>query len=316
MEFLRQPITQAPAANTLGTISFTNATAWAIPLSQISWTISVDPPLRSREFLVQRPFHPDRFRQSYFFQDNWKTTPALTLTLGLRYENFGQPANSLPYPAFSGFDPAQFLVRHEVTSRQPGLRTGFRIGMVARRRALAGLEDSSAMERPCGAEDIRSATTTPSSHSCSRLARLFRRPMPSRAMTTATNAGRGSPNWFEQRPSTASTARLTDAQNATRPKSAQPLHGAVVLRIRAAIAAEHRAWMFPTSVRKVIRLTTRADWNPRLLTGVRLYPNLRPVTVRTSEGNSSYHALQTRLDRRFGRGLQLVGVLHVVKVHR
>ena len=53
------------------------------------------------------------------------------------------------------------------------------------------------------------------------------------------------------------------------------------------------------------RLTTRADWNPRLLTGVRLYPDFGQVTVRTSEGNSSYHAFQTRLDRRFSHGLQL-----------
>ena len=61
-------------------------------------------------------FHPNSFRQSYFFQDNWKMTRALTFTLGLRYENFGQPANSMRYPAFSGFDPAQFLARHEVNA--------------------------------------------------------------------------------------------------------------------------------------------------------------------------------------------------------
>ena len=54
------------------------------------------------------------------------------------------------------------------------------------------------------------------------------------------------------------------------------------------------------------RLTTRADWNPRLPTGtLRLYPNYGPVIVKTSQGNSSYHALQTRLDRRFGRGFQM-----------
>ena len=59
-------------------------------------------------------FHPTQLRQTYFFQDNWKLTPTLALTMGLRYENSGQPANILPYPAFSGFDPAQFLGRHEI----------------------------------------------------------------------------------------------------------------------------------------------------------------------------------------------------------
>jgi len=32
----------------------------------------------------------------------------MTLTLGMRYENFGQPANSaFKFPAFAGFDPAK-----------------------------------------------------------------------------------------------------------------------------------------------------------------------------------------------------------------
>ena len=131
VEFLRQTITQAPAANTLGTISFTNAALWAIPLSQISWMISVDLPLRSAEFSAQRLSTRTGSANPTFFRTTGRLTPTLTLTLGLRYENFGQPANSLPYPAFSGFDPAQFLVRHEVTSRQSGFRTGFRIRVVA-----------------------------------------------------------------------------------------------------------------------------------------------------------------------------------------
>lgn len=52
------------------------------------------------------------------------------------------------------------------------------------------------------------------------------------------------------------------------------------------------------------KLTTRADWNPRLLTGIRLYPNYGPVVVKTSQDNSSYHALQAQLNRRFAHGFQ------------
>ena len=36
--------------------------------------------------------------------------PSLNIVLGLRYENFGQPANTLEYPAFAGFDPDEFPV--------------------------------------------------------------------------------------------------------------------------------------------------------------------------------------------------------------
>jgi hypothetical protein len=53
------------------------------------------------------------------------------------------------------------------------------------------------------------------------------------------------------------------------------------------------------------KLTTKADANPQGLNGVRLYPNFGPTDIRTSEGNSAYHSLQARLDRRFARGFQL-----------
>jgi hypothetical protein len=39
--------------------------------------------------------------------------------------------------------------------------------------------------------------------------------------------------------------------------------------------------------------------------GARINPIFGPTTARTSEGNSSYHAVQARLDRRFAHGFQL-----------
>lgn len=47
-------------------------------------------------------YYPEMFRQAYFFQDRWRVTDALTLTLGLRYENFGTPINSVGTSAFTG----------------------------------------------------------------------------------------------------------------------------------------------------------------------------------------------------------------------
>src|SRR5215469_2795968 len=53
------------------------------------------------------------------------------------------------------------------------------------------------------------------------------------------------------------------------------------------------------------KLTTRADMNPRQPSGLFLHPEFGPRTVRTSQGNSAYHSLQARLDRRFAHGFQL-----------
>lgn len=56
-------------------------------------------------------YYPFMTRQAYFFQDRWKASESLTLTLGLRYENFGQPLDSLSTSAFTGLfnvDPVTF----------------------------------------------------------------------------------------------------------------------------------------------------------------------------------------------------------------
>lgn len=305
MEILKQTITQAPAANTLGTISFTSALAQGYSAFANFLDDFSGPSASIMRVFGATPFHPDRFRQSYFLQDNWKATPALTLTLGLRYENFGQPANSLAYPAFSGFDPAQFLVRHEV--RPDNLDFGPAFGF-----AWSPSTSSGWLGRLFGDRK----TVWRGGYQISYDDALFTQLLASgpaistpnaiKTMITATNAGRGSPNWFEQLPSTASTPRLTDAQNPLDGNLRNPyterwsfglerqLAQSIVLDVSYIGSQSHR-------------LTTTADWNPRLLTQVRLYPSYGPVTVRTSEGNSSYHAFQTRLDRRFGHGLQLAG---------
>ena len=305
VEILRQTITQAPAANTLGTMSFTNALALGYSAFANFLDDFSGPSASITRVFGATPFHPDRFRQSYFLQDNWKATSAVTLTLGLRYENFGQPANSLAYPAFSGFDPAQFLVRHEV--RPDNLDFGPAFGFAWSPSPLSGwlgklFGDGKTVWRggyQISYDDALFTQLLASGPAVST-------PNVITTMIAATNAGRGSPNWFEQLPSTASTARLANAQNALDRNLRNPyterwsfgverqLAQSIVLDVSYVGSESHR-------------LTTRADWNPQLLTGVRLYPNYGPVTVRTSEGNSSYHAFQTRLERRFGRGLQLVG---------
>ena len=52
------------------------------------------------------------------------------------------------------------------------------------------------------------------------------------------------------------------------------------------------------------KLTTWEQVNPKQADGSRLYPNFGVRRIRTSHGNSSYHSMQWRVERRFGRQFQ------------
>ena len=57
-------------------------------------------------------YNPALYRTAAFFQDRWKASDSLTLTLGLRYEYFGTPFNTLRTSAYTGLfnvDPATRL---------------------------------------------------------------------------------------------------------------------------------------------------------------------------------------------------------------
>ena len=300
VEFLRQQITQSRGANDLGTVSFTNAvgySAFANFLDDFS-----GPSATNNRVFGAPVLYPNQFRQSYFFQDNWKLTPTLALTLGLRYENFGQVANVLTYPAFAGFDAAQFLVRHEVNGDNKNFGPAFGVAWSPSRRSgwmgkLFG--DGKTVWR--GGYQISydaaftqeiflgPATTTPNAISTN---------------TPAPNTGRGLPNWFEQLPVAAAAPRLLDNQIAIDKDLRNPyterwsfgfqrqLPQKVLLDVSYVGSESHK-------------LTTKADFNPRLLNGLRLYPDFGTRDIRTSQGNSAYHSMQGRLDRRFASGFQL-----------
>jgi hypothetical protein len=301
VELLRQTITESRGANDLGNISYTNAAgydAFANFLDDFS-----GPSATANRVFGASVLHPNELRQSYFFQDNWKVTPTLAVTLGLRYENFGQAANVLPYPAFSGFDAAQFLVRHEVNrddnnfgpavgwAWSPGRHSGwlgklFGDGKTVWRGGYQISYDAFFTQMIF----LGPATSTPNAISTST--------------PPALNTGRGHANWFEQLPSVAAAPSLTDAQVAIDKDLRSPyterwsfglerqLPQKVLLDVSYVGSESHK-------------LTTKADLNPRLLNGQRLYPAFGPRDVRTSQGNSAYHALQARLDRRFAAGFQL-----------
>ena len=302
VEVLRQLVTQQRAANDLGSISFNNGVgynAFANFLDDFSGQSAM-----INTVFGAKVFHPDQLHQSYFFQDTWKVTPALALTLGLRYDNFGQFANSLPYPAFSGFGLAQLLVRHEVNTDDKNFGPAFGLawsphsggsGWLGRllgdgKTVFRGGYQISYDSLPTQLISLGPATTTPNAISTT--------------VNASPNTDRGSPDWFEQLPMEAAVPKLTDSRTVIDPTIRNPyterwsfgfqhqLPQSTVLDVSYVGSESHR-------------LTTLADWNPQMLNGVRLYPNSGTVIAKTSQGNASYHALQARLDRRFAHGFQL-----------
>jgi hypothetical protein len=302
VEFLRQLVTEQRGANDVGSISFTNAggySAFANFLDDYS-----GPSAGINRVFGAKLLHPDQLRQAYFFQDNWKVTPSLALTLGLRYENFSQLANALPYPAFTGFDPAELLTRKLVDQDNKDFGPAFGLAWSPSTRSgplgkLFG--DGKTVWR--GGYQI--------SYDAPFTQLIFLGPATTIPNAIATsgpnvpNTGRGLADWFEQLPTVAQAPRTADNRIGIDPTFRNPyterwsfgfqreLPQSTVLDLSYIGSESHR-------------LTTKAEWNPRLPTGVlRLYPAFGSADIRTSEGNSSYHALQAHLDRRFVHGLQL-----------
>jgi len=303
LEFLRQTVTEARGATDLGTISFTDATALGFSAFANFLDDFSGPSASTNRAFGVSVFHTTQLRQTYFFQDNWKLTPSLALTMGLRYENFGQPANVLPYPAFSGFDPAQFLVRHEIKpdnkdfgpafglAWSPAARSGwlgrlFGDGKTAWRGGYQISYDAPFAQ----AIFLHAAQSSPNAITVS---------------AQSPTDGRGSPDWYEQLPTSATAPKLSDTRwtfdkNLRNPYTERWSFGFQrqflqnnVLEASYVGSESHH-------------LTTKENLNPQLPNGTtRLYSTFGPTNETTSQGNSAYNALQIRVDRRFVHAFQL-----------
>src|SRR5262249_22247571 len=122
---------------------------------------------------------------------------------------------------------------------------------------------------------------------------------------TAPAANRGLPNFFDRIPESARAPSILDS----------PL-GALEKNFRKPYTERWSFGFERLLSRKIVgegsyggteshRLTIFEDANPRQLDGQYLHPDFGPRTIHTSQGNSSYHAMQWRFDRRFARGFQL-----------
>lgn len=121
VDFLRQTARQSAPVNARGSLSYassvnvTGCATCGIVSGFSNYLDDFSGPgtaPTSRQF-GSPVYRPNLFRHSYFVQDSWKVTSAFTLNYGVRYENYGQPANIFTFPVVS-LDPATFSTPSEV----------------------------------------------------------------------------------------------------------------------------------------------------------------------------------------------------------
>ena len=115
VEFLRQLATQQAPYNSRGAYAYalspSNAFGVTAPISALANFIDDQggPGATASISLGSGRYHPNLFTWTLFAQDTYRVSPSLTLNYGLRYENFGQPANIFKYPAFVGTGDADIV---------------------------------------------------------------------------------------------------------------------------------------------------------------------------------------------------------------
>jgi hypothetical protein len=242
--------------------------------------------------------YPNRFQQAYFVNDSWKVKANLTLNLGLRYENYGTPANVLPFPAFGGLDvPFDTRVEQKGDNNNFAPRVSF---------AYSPRFGSSGMLGRFFGED---KTVIRGGYAVSYDAFFD---------NILLNTAAASPNVFGSTITTVQTGRgLTNVGPGTLPTTGAPSRATGVTSISSDLVNPMtQVWNLGIQ-REVIgnmildvayvgsrgeRLFINEQLNPGV-NNVRLDPTRSGITVRTNGGDSNYNSLQTRLERGFKNGL-------------
>lgn len=251
---------------------------------------------------------PRYFFQNYFAQDTWKLRPNLTFTYGIRYENAGTPENSMPFPAVDGdvgaFDPNFFTTPHKQLSDTNNFAP--RVSFAYTPRFWNGLfgHDKTVLRAGFG-EYFDNIFTN-----------------------IVDNSAASSPNAVSK--SIASIVNLANPRGSTgisgqfgllNPTPSKNV--AVTSIIDDIMSPETYQWNFDIERElganfvlttsyigtRGVHLLVNDQFNPIVnpLTGARLNPVYNSWTVRDNGGDSTYHALDVKLDRRFSHGLLIRG---------
>jgi Carboxypeptidase regulatory-like domain len=256
---------------------------------------------------VARVLHLDWHDFYFYGQDEWKVKPNFTLTLGMRYENAGQPIQDLvefndPVFAASGNDP-RFRVRpipgRDVNNFQP--RLGFNWNPHASNNGIMGWIT--------GGDKlvVRGGYTRTHDYAYTNIALNIWSSFPFVAAFNDQNVSNAFAT-LQTRPPTIS--------NLTRTQVTEDFHSPVYDSISFELQREvTRDLVFRVGYvgSKGTGLFESIDGNPvRFRTAVatdannppvRTDPTVGPIRLRANSGSSIYHSLQASMEKRLSRGV-------------
>ncbi len=262
-------------------------------------------------------YYPSMYRQAYFVQDRWKMTNAITLTLGLRYENFGVPINNLRTPAFTGLfnvDPVSFTgpfdkpnsVKRDNNNFGPTVGLAWALGRDKKSVFRAGYQ----MSYDVFFNNIASNASTSSPNVVSTQVQ---------SVVNATQP-RGLANLSAALPMVPRAVTPLDSQGLVAGDLVNPYTQRFSAGIQREVATGllvDVSWV----AAKGTRLFLNEELNPAVPSSLAILPQTtvpiplarlnsrydalqgRRVT-RTNAGSSIYHGLQSSVSRRFAKGLQ------------
>lgn len=323
-DYLRQISTQLAPADIRGSLNYTATTNFT-SLANFVDNFGGASGSVNRVF-GDSTYNPVLHRIGVFGQDRWKVTEDLTLTIGLRYENFGTPFNQLRTPAFTGLfnvDPVTrtgaFSQPNQVKSDNdnfapsvgfayaPSFESGIGGFIFGEKKSVIRAGYNMGYDSFFNNIASNAAASSPN-----QVAVLIN--------STATTANpRGLPNFSTLFPSVAVTVSAASAQTLIDPNLENPYYQRWSLGFQRELP--FNLVMDASYVgSKGTNLFINEDLNPLVRPELRVTPagattgltgrldNLQGGrTIRTNGGDSNYHSAQFELRRRFANNFIISG---------
>jgi carboxypeptidase family protein len=243
---------------------------------------------------------PTMLQEAFYFEDTYHVKPNLTLDLGLRYEFNNNPANTLSFPSVDVSKEPSSTFPTVVRAREDGNNWGPRVGFAYTPHIFGKVFGNEKTVLRGGYGIFYDTIFT----------------------NITDNEAAGSPNAVSGTllgaPGTRGLANATGLVGTVSPVL-NPLSAVSTLASNIRNPMTHQwnfnvqrelPWNMSFNAAYVgsrgIRLFANDELNPGI-NGVRRNPLRGPITLRDNSGDSIYHALDLKLDRRFHKGLLLRG---------